>query len=71
MKIVVVGPGAMGTLFAGLLVSGGHEVWLLGRRPEVVDAITPGRDLGAGRTHKTVPVRAIRSLGTWVWPTWC
>ena len=33
MKIVIVGPGAMGCLFAGLLVEVGlHDVWLLDKR---------------------------------------
>jgi len=39
MKILVVGPGAIGSLFAGMLTVGGNEVWLLGRRREVVDTI--------------------------------
>ena len=39
MRILVVGPGAIGSLFAGMLTSGGHEVWLLGRRREAVDTI--------------------------------
>lgn len=34
MKIAIVGPGAMGCLFAGMLSRGGHEVWLLDRQPE-------------------------------------
>jgi 2-dehydropantoate 2-reductase len=34
MKIAVVGPGAMGCLFAGMLSRGGHEVWLIDRRPD-------------------------------------
>lgn len=29
MKIVVIGPGAMGCLFTGLLAEAGHDVWLL------------------------------------------
>ncbi len=33
-KIAIVGPGAMGCLFAGLLSRGGHEVWLLDRQAE-------------------------------------
>jgi 2-dehydropantoate 2-reductase len=53
----------MGTLFAGLLVQGGHEVWLLGRRAEVVetiaeDGVTIER---AGRPERTIPVRAVLS----------
>jgi len=34
MKIAVVGPGAMGSLFAAMLSRGGHEVWLLDRQPD-------------------------------------
>jgi len=33
-RIVIVGPGAMGCLFAGMLAGAGHEVWLLDKRPE-------------------------------------
>lgn len=33
-RIGVVGPGALGCLFAGLLALAGHDVRLLGRRPE-------------------------------------
>ena len=34
MKIAVVGPGAMGCLFAALLTEAGHRVWLLDRSAE-------------------------------------
>jgi 2-dehydropantoate 2-reductase len=34
MKIAIVGPGAIGCLFSGLLSQAGHEVWLIDRRPE-------------------------------------
>ena len=34
MKIVIIGPGAMGCLFAGLLTESGHEVWLLDKYPQ-------------------------------------
>jgi len=34
MKIAVVGPGGMGCLFAGMLNQGGHDVWLVDRRPD-------------------------------------
>jgi 2-dehydropantoate 2-reductase len=37
VRILVVGSGAMGTLFAGLLARGGHSVWLLTRRRESVE----------------------------------
>jgi len=34
MKIAIVGPGAIGSLFAGMLSRGGHEVWLLDKEAE-------------------------------------
>ncbi|MBM3238603.1 2-dehydropantoate 2-reductase [Candidatus Poribacteria bacterium] len=34
MKIAIIGPGAMGCLFAGLLTESGHEVWLLDKNPQ-------------------------------------
>lgn len=34
LKIGVVGPGAIGCLFGGMLSRAGHEVWLVDRRPE-------------------------------------
>jgi 2-dehydropantoate 2-reductase len=39
MKIAVVGTGAMGSVYAALLASGGHEVWGIDRWREHVDAI--------------------------------
>ena len=32
MKIAIVGPGAIGCLFGGMLSRGGHEVWLIDRQ---------------------------------------
>ncbi len=59
MKIVVVGAGAMGTLFGGLLALGGHEVSLIGRRPEVVAAIEgEGVSIVRGDTRQSVKLRA-------------
>jgi 2-dehydropantoate 2-reductase len=61
MRILVVGPGAIGSLFAGMLTSGGHEVWLLGRRREVVDTINREgitiEQVWTGATLR-IPVRA-------------
>ena len=34
MKIAIVGPGAIGSLFAGMLSRGGHDVWLIDRDAE-------------------------------------
>ncbi len=39
MKIAVVGAGAMGSVYAGLLASAGHEVWAIDTWREHVDAI--------------------------------
>lgn len=59
MKVVVVGPGAMGTLFAGLLAAGGHQVWLLGRRREVVEAIQrDGVAIVSARRRRRIRVAA-------------
>jgi len=61
MKILVVGPGAIGSLFAGMLTSGGHDVWLLGRRREAVDTINREgvtiQQIWTGATLR-MPVRA-------------
>ena len=37
LRIGIIGPGAMGCLFGGLLALAGHEVWLLCRQPELAD----------------------------------
>jgi len=34
MKVAILGPGAMGCLFGGMLSRGGQEVWLIDRRAE-------------------------------------
>jgi 2-dehydropantoate 2-reductase len=39
MKIVMMGAGAMGGLFGGLLTCSGEEVWLVGNRKEQIDTI--------------------------------
>lgn len=61
MRILVVGPGAIGNMFAGMLTLGGHDVWLLGRRREPVDAINRDgvtiEQVWKGTTLRT-PVRA-------------
>jgi 2-dehydropantoate 2-reductase len=42
MKIAVVGAGAMGSVYAGLLADAGHEVWAVDSWQEHVDAIRKG-----------------------------
>ena len=39
MKITVVGVGAMGSIYAGLLADAGHEVWVIDIWKEHIDAI--------------------------------
>src|SRR3989304_3682165 len=39
MKIVMMGAGAMGGLFGGLLALAGEEVWLVGNKKDQIDAI--------------------------------
>ena len=39
MKIAIVGAGAMGSVYAGLFASAGHEVWAIDRWREHVEAI--------------------------------
>ncbi len=39
MKIAIVGTGAMGSVYAGLLASAGHEVWAIDAWKEHVDAM--------------------------------
>jgi 2-dehydropantoate 2-reductase len=39
MKIAMMGSGAMGGLFGGLLVRSGEEVWLVGNKKEQIDQI--------------------------------
>ena len=39
MKIAIVGTGAMGSVYAALLASAGHEVWAIDRWREHIDAI--------------------------------
>src|SRR5712691_6898790 len=39
MKVAVVGAGGIGSVFGGRLAAAGHEVWLVHRRREVVEAL--------------------------------
>lgn len=59
MKIAVVGPGALGCLFAALLARAGHHVWLLDHRPERAEQITrQGLVLHDSRGKSVVPIAA-------------
>jgi 2-dehydropantoate 2-reductase len=59
MKIAVVGAGAMGSVYAGLLGSAGHEVWAIDRWREHVDAIRDhGLRVEGASGDRIVPIRA-------------
>lgn len=59
MKIAVIGPGAIGCLFAGLLAEGRHDVHLIDRRPERSSLIVrEGVMLESNGKLRKVPVQA-------------
>ncbi|GAB4270431.1 MAG: 2-dehydropantoate 2-reductase [Deferrisomatales bacterium] len=59
MKIAVVGAGAMGCLFGGLLARAGEEVVLLDRSAETLEALARrGVVLHEGEGRETIPVAA-------------
>ncbi|MFJ3057486.1 ketopantoate reductase family protein [Herbaspirillum sp. NPDC087042] len=58
MKVAVMGAGAVGCYFAGMLARAGHEVALIGR-PQHVEAFnTTGLRLQAKTFDETIPVKA-------------
>ncbi|MBW1852878.1 MAG: hypothetical protein JRJ15_15975 [Deltaproteobacteria bacterium] len=61
MNFLVVGPGAMGCLFASRLKKAGHEVMLADHRPERADFINKNGLLMEGADgEERVPVPVIR-----------
>ncbi|HEV8098149.1 MAG TPA: 2-dehydropantoate 2-reductase N-terminal domain-containing protein, partial [Gaiellaceae bacterium] len=59
MKIAVVGAGAMGSVYAGLLGSAGNEVWAVDLWQEHVDAIRErGLRVEGASGDRVVPVKA-------------
>jgi 2-dehydropantoate 2-reductase len=59
MKIAIVGTGAMGSVYAGLFASAGHEVWAIDRWREHVDAMrTKGLRLEGASGERTVRLNA-------------
>ena len=64
-KIAIIGTGAMGSVYAGLLADAGHEVWAIDSWAEHVEAMRKNglRVEGAsgdhvGKVHASVPVSA-------------
>ena len=63
MKIAVVGTGAMGSVYAGLLGKAGHEVWAIDTWQEHIDAIAgvrPDRVGGERQLRRRQPPRRAR-----------
>jgi 2-dehydropantoate 2-reductase len=59
MKIAIVGTGAMGSVYAGLFASAGHEVWAIDRWREHIDAIrSRGLRLEGASGDRTVKLNA-------------
>ena len=60
MKVAVVGAGGVGSVFGGRLAAAGHEVWLVHRRREVVDALRRDglRFDGPGQGEERIAVHA-------------
>jgi 2-dehydropantoate 2-reductase len=59
MKIAIVGTGAMGSVYAGLFASAGHEVWAIDRWREHVDAMRErGLRVEGASGDRTVKVHA-------------
>lgn len=59
MKIVIIGPGAMGCLFAGLLTEGGHAVCLLDKRENRAARISRhGLRIEGPQGTRTIPIGA-------------
>ena len=64
MKIAVLGAGALGCALGGVLTEAGHEVWLINRNADQVEAMTRrGLILRTGGIDRTVPVRAATTAG--------
>lgn len=62
MKIAVMGCGAMGSLYAGLLGSQGHDVFVIDRSAEHIDAIASQGLLITGASgERRVPLKASRT----------
>jgi 2-dehydropantoate 2-reductase len=65
MKIVVMGSGAMGGLFGGLLTRSGEEVWLVGNRKEQIDRIlSTGLTLEEKGKSQIIPMNATLDAAT-------
>jgi 2-dehydropantoate 2-reductase len=65
MKTVIMGAGAMGSLFGGLLTRAGEEVWLVGNRKEQVDTIcSVGLTFEEKGKSQIIPMRATSDVAS-------
>ena len=66
MKIAIVGTGAMGSVYAGLLGKAGHEVWAIDTWQEHIDAIATSGLTRLGRQRqlrrRQPPCRALAPM---------
>ena len=64
MKIAIIGTGAMGSVYAALLVSAGHEVWAIDGWRAHIDAIRAhGLRVEGASGDRTVPMHATTDPG--------
>jgi 2-dehydropantoate 2-reductase len=63
MKIVIVGSGAMGCLFAVLLTESGHEIWLLDKYPQRAKKLSQiGLCIEGIGGHRVVGIKATSNI---------
>lgn len=65
MKTVIMGAGAMGSLFGGLLAISGEEVWLVDIREDHIQAlVSTGLTIEEGRKKQMIPVHATTEVAS-------
>jgi 2-dehydropantoate 2-reductase len=63
MKTAIIGPGAMGSLFGGLLTRAGEDLWLVGYKKEQVETIrSVGLTLEEREGSQIIPMRATADI---------
>ncbi len=65
MKTVIIGAGAMGSLFGGLLALSGEEVWLVDIREDHIQAlVSAGLTIEEGGKIQMIPVHATKEVAS-------
>jgi 2-dehydropantoate 2-reductase len=65
MKTVIMGAGAMGSLFGGLLALSGEEVWLVDIREDHIQAlVSTGLTVEEGGKKQRIPVHATKEVAS-------